>query len=183
MDHDAIVGASEPMRPSLEAEAKRVADAAAKALKRSRDALRGRSVSVPTWTGCSGAAGAPQRFGQKASVKVLATAAMHSSNLLQRIQEERLAREAAASANNGNIGDERAVRVESDEEKLLSHIHAYLLERPGRSASSADLVKDFERKIDSSTSALFRQFLKSIATLQFDAIMREKVWCLKPEFQ
>ena len=104
---------------------------------------------------------------------------MHSSNLLQRIQEERRAREEEEAA----AGADDATRVENDEGRLLSEIHSYLLERPGRSAPSADLVRDFERKIDSSTSALFRQFLKSIATLQPDAALGEKVWCLRPEFQ
>ncbi|KAH9287767.1 hypothetical protein KI387_031884, partial [Taxus chinensis] len=59
MDHDAIIDIIDEEKLKLDDEASQVAQRAAEALRRSR-MLRGQeSVSVPTWTGKSGAAGAP----------------------------------------------------------------------------------------------------------------------------
>ncbi|KAJ1923164.1 DNA repair protein rhp26 [Tieghemiomyces parasiticus] len=64
--HDAILEGSHQEDILVEQEASRIADEAAAALKRSRQARGNTDVSVPTWTGFSGAAGAPvppPRFG------------------------------------------------------------------------------------------------------------------------
>ncbi|KAK3163634.1 hypothetical protein QOZ80_1AG0006200 [Eleusine coracana subsp. coracana] len=65
INHDAIMNANDDQKVRLEAEASQVAQRAAEALRQSR-MLRSRdSFSVPTWTGRSGAAGAPSSIRRK----------------------------------------------------------------------------------------------------------------------
>jgi hypothetical protein len=63
MDHAAIEGANDPdaahVRRLADAEAARIAQRAAEALRQSRRACQTQGVAVPTWTGRRGAAGAP----------------------------------------------------------------------------------------------------------------------------
>ncbi|GIL85733.1 hypothetical protein Vretifemale_14117, partial [Volvox reticuliferus] len=65
VDHSKIEGANDPELIAVHAEAQRVAQRAAEALRRSRLACAAASIATPTWTGRHGRAGAP----------VLATAA------------------------------------------------------------------------------------------------------------
>ncbi|CAO2185215.1 unnamed protein product [Urochloa humidicola] len=65
INHDAIMNANDDQKVRLEAEASQVAQRAAEALRQSW-MLRSRdSFAVPTWTGRSGAAGAPSAFRRK----------------------------------------------------------------------------------------------------------------------
>ena len=59
MQHDKIMGISNPDYALVEGEAERVAREAAKALKRSRARCLRAVEGVPTWTGASGQSGAP----------------------------------------------------------------------------------------------------------------------------
>ena len=85
-----------------------------------------------------------------------------------------------SSGSDGSGGG--GVVVHDDHSKLLTEIHQYLLGQPRYRASSQALVKSFQTKIDSSKSNLFRQFLKSIATLQSDGASGIKMWTLREEF-
>lgn len=75
MDHDRIVGANDPENVIVDYEANRVARRAAEALKQSRAARATADVAVPTWTGRSGAAGAPdgvrRRFGATVNSRIV----------------------------------------------------------------------------------------------------------------
>lgn len=65
MNHDVIMNAHDGEKMRLEEQASQVAQRAAEALRQSR-MLRSRdSISVPTWTGKSGTAGAPLSMRQK----------------------------------------------------------------------------------------------------------------------
>lgn len=69
MDHSKIETANDTEVLAVDLEASRVAQEAAERLRESRRACQSSSIAVPTWTGRSGAAGAPQerprrRFGQ-----------------------------------------------------------------------------------------------------------------------
>ncbi|KAB5557582.1 hypothetical protein DKX38_008491 [Salix brachista] len=65
VNHDVIMNAHDEEKIRLEEQASQVAQRAAEALRQSR-MLRSRdSISVPTWTGRSGTAGAPSSFRQK----------------------------------------------------------------------------------------------------------------------
>lgn len=65
MNHDAIMNAHDEEKMRLEEQASQVAQRAAEALRQSR-MLRSRDdISVPTWTGKSGSAGAPSSVRRK----------------------------------------------------------------------------------------------------------------------
>ncbi|KAI8523062.1 hypothetical protein RHMOL_Rhmol13G0045500 [Rhododendron molle] len=65
MNHDAIMNAHDEEKIRLEEQASQVAQRAAEALRQSRMLRRRESVSVPTWTGKAGAAGAPSSLPRK----------------------------------------------------------------------------------------------------------------------
>ncbi|CAO2826600.1 unnamed protein product [Amaranthus hypochondriacus] len=65
VNHDAIMDAHDEDKIRLEEEASRVAQRAAEALRQSRMLRSRESISVPTWTGKSGAAGAPSSVSRK----------------------------------------------------------------------------------------------------------------------
>ena len=61
MDHQAIETANDPEILAIDREASRVAQRAAEVLRQSRAACLNAPVGLPTWTGKSGGAGAPER--------------------------------------------------------------------------------------------------------------------------
>lgn len=65
MNHDAIMNAHDDEKMKLEEQASQVAQRAAEALRQSRVLRSRESVAVPTWTGKSGAAGAPSSIRRK----------------------------------------------------------------------------------------------------------------------
>lgn len=75
MNHDAIMNANDNDKMRLDEQASRVARRAAEALLESRRLRSRDSVSVPTWTGRSGAAGAPssvrRKFGSAVNTQML----------------------------------------------------------------------------------------------------------------
>ncbi|CAI0386150.1 unnamed protein product [Linum tenue] len=76
LDHDAIVNAPDEEKMRLEEQASQVAQRAAEALRQSRMLRSRESISVPTWTGKSGCAGAPpsttrQKFGCTVSSQLI----------------------------------------------------------------------------------------------------------------
>lgn len=84
MNHDAIVNAHDEEKVRLEEQASQVAQRAAEALRQSRMLRSHDSVSVPTWTGKSGAAGAPssvrQKFGSTVNSQLIKTVEESSSS-------------------------------------------------------------------------------------------------------
>ncbi|XP_057480601.1 protein CHROMATIN REMODELING 8 [Actinidia eriantha] len=65
MNHDVIMNAHDEEKIRLEEQASQVAQKAAEALRQSRMLRIRESISVPTWTGKSGAAGAPLSINRK----------------------------------------------------------------------------------------------------------------------
>lgn len=65
MNHDAIMNAHDEEKVRLEEQASQVAQRAAEALRQSRMIRSRESIAVPTWTGKSGAAGAPSTARKK----------------------------------------------------------------------------------------------------------------------
>ncbi|KAK8611770.1 hypothetical protein V6N13_131812 [Hibiscus sabdariffa] len=65
VNHDAIMNAHDEEKMRLEEQASQVAQRAAEALRKSRMLRSHDSISVPTWTGKSGAAGAPSAVRKK----------------------------------------------------------------------------------------------------------------------
>lgn len=75
VNHDAILNAHDEDKTKLEEEASQVAQRAAEALRHSRILRNQESITVPTWTGKSGAAGAPssvrRKFGSTVNSRLL----------------------------------------------------------------------------------------------------------------
>ncbi|EXB88373.1 DNA repair and recombination protein RAD26 [Morus notabilis] len=75
VNHDLIMNAHDEERMRLEEEASRVAQRAAEALRQSRMLRSRENISVPTWTGKSGTAGAPssvrRKFGSTVNSKLI----------------------------------------------------------------------------------------------------------------
>ena len=198
MDHDAIMGASAPAQRTMHEEARRVADAAVTALRKSREALRSArlGIATPTWTGQNGVAGRP-RFGQQRAPLDASAIAQHSSSLLAKIRSR-----AAVTDEHRNLSTEAAPVVAVDgtgassssidapEAALLDKLHSFLSSRPGHSAPSSILIRHFSKEVDSGRAAIFKQFLKSIAHLApascpanaGAAADDTKEWTLRPEF-
>ncbi|XP_021888520.1 protein CHROMATIN REMODELING 8 isoform X2 [Carica papaya] len=84
VNHDAIMNAHDEEKMRLEEQASQVAHRAAEALRQSRMLRSHDSISVPTWTGKSGSAGAPssarQKFGATMNSQLIKTSNESSSN-------------------------------------------------------------------------------------------------------
>jgi len=200
MNHDAIVNASggrdHLVGGSAAAEADRVARRAHAAVTQSGRARLASNVAVPTWTGRSGAAGAPQgaqaaravgRFGRRAegapsgfepgttpstqNAPGGAGVAGASANRVggsQTLLRRIRDRDAAAAA--ARV-DAAAADVESTEtqvsaELLLRDVVAFLRARPEGRAPSGLVVDAFQDRVGPTQHALFRRLLKVAATLE-----------------
>ncbi|XVF72024.1 hypothetical protein PTKIN_Ptkin12aG0088200 [Pterospermum kingtungense] len=84
VNHDAIMNAHDEEKIRLEEQAAQVAQRAAEALRQSRMLRSHDSISVPTWTGKSGAAGAPsavrKKFGSTLNSQLVKPAGESSSS-------------------------------------------------------------------------------------------------------
>lgn len=102
MDHDAILGVHESEKAIIDHEANRVAERAALALQQSRRLRNAENVSVPTWTGRSGTAGAPagvrQRFGSTSNSRLIASTSTTSQSQTRPGETRALGSSAGASA-------------------------------------------------------------------------------------
>ena len=216
MNHDAIVNASggrdHLAGGSAAAEADRVARRAHAAVTQSGRARLASNVAVPTWTGRSGAAGAPQgaptaravgRFGRRGGAAVAAAAVRApgiagvagasrlgggSQTLLQRIRT----RDAAAAGGGSDVeapGDAAsAAEAQCSAEALLRDLVAFLRARPSARAPSGLVVDAFQDRVGPTRRALFRRLLKVAATLEKnppDTAGRGggATWVLKDEFR
>ncbi|KAM7257912.1 hypothetical protein ACFE04_013653 [Oxalis oulophora] len=84
MNHDAIMNAQDEEKFRLEEQASQVAQRASEALRQSRMLRSRESVSVPTWTGRSGTAGAPssvrRKFGSTVNSQLVKSSGESSSS-------------------------------------------------------------------------------------------------------
>ena len=185
MDHDAIMNANEGETRRFEQQAAQVAQRAAEALRRSRMLRSRESVSVPTWTGRSGTAGAPssvrRKFGGAANPRLrgntaaaaftagLSGVAMSSADVLARIRgtEAEAAREGLQS---------RGVPAEM----LIRRICSFLQLRGG-TATSDEIVENFKDSIPPGELPLFKSLLKEIAVLE--RAHGGSSWALKPDYR
>ncbi|EFJ09860.1 hypothetical protein SELMODRAFT_450679 [Selaginella moellendorffii] len=174
MDHDAILAVNDPERVKVDFEASRVAERAAEALQQSRLIRMRDDVAVPTWTGNSGAAGAPgggrRRFGAAVNSRLMSpapppgTPGASSSRALSSVELLAQMRQRQAGA------------VESKREALRSELERFLRSHGG-SALSTTVVQHFKLKLSQAELPLFRQLLNEIATLNKDG--GESRWILK----
>ena len=167
LDHDKIETAHNPSNNIAQKEAKKVAEKAAKALRKSRESLRSTPVTVPTWTGRSGLAGAPALRRQ---LDISLNTTKSSASILAKIRS----RNAEASSLDVLHPDVSAGKTLAD--RLITFLRAR-----GGSATSATLASNFQTDTSGAISPeLFKCVLREVATL-----MRSqggRMWKLKPDF-
>ena len=176
LKHDAIVGSSRPEAVIVEKEATRIAQEAASALRLSRKRVRQSSeVHVPTWTGRSGAAGAPRprfgkvsrpAFGSSSAQGQTATPDTASSKILNQLRQ----------------GTEAVIKTDTAPSDLISKIREFLLAQPLFQSQSSDLVSQFRNKIGQDGIPVFRKLLKELAHFQKGNEKSQGIWTLKDEF-
>ncbi|CAM8980702.1 unnamed protein product [Rhodiola kirilowii] len=210
MNHDAIMNANGEEKMRLEEEASQVARRAAEALRQSRMLRSQESVSVPTWTGKSGAAGAPSSFRQKFGSTVVtrvtysktseesseqygvaagtsAGKALSSAELLAKIRSTQ-----EQAINDGIRGPLTSINFTSTSrsslnsssmqpEIVIRQICTFIQQKGGGRASSSDIVDHFKDRIPGKDLPLFKSLLKEIATLVKDS--SGSSWILKPGYQ
>lgn len=199
VNHDLIMNAHEEEKVRLEEEASRVAQRAAEALRHSRMLRSREDISVPTWTGKSGTAGAPssssssstRKFGSTVNSKLFAAKpparsgtsnlngisagasagkALSSADLLARIRGNQ---ERAAGAGTTTVS-------RSQPEVLVRQISTFMQQRGG-STDSSTIVQHFRERIPSEDLPLFKNLLKEIAVLEKN--LGGSVWVLKQEYR
>ncbi|XVE72915.1 hypothetical protein DITRI_Ditri11bG0076300 [Diplodiscus trichospermus] len=205
MNHDAIMNAHDEEKMRLEEQASQVAQRAAEALRQSRMLRSHDSFSVPTWTGKSGAAGAPsavrKKFGSTLNSQLIkptgestsngvaagaaAGKALSSAELLARIRGNQEQAVSAGLEHQYGMASSSSSRSSSkvssvQPEVLIRQICTFIQQRGG-STDSASIVDHFKDRIPSDNLPLFKNLLKQIAKLEKDP--NGSLWVLKPEFR
>uniref|UniRef100_A0A8C3YVZ4 DNA excision repair protein ERCC-6 n=1 Tax=Catagonus wagneri TaxID=51154 RepID=A0A8C3YVZ4_9CETA len=162
MKHDAIMDGTSPDYVLVEAEANRVAQDALKALRLSRQRCLGAASGVPTWTGHRGLAGAPA--GRKARNHLI---------LPERLESE-----------SGHLPETSAPLPSSTEhDGLLVEMRnfiAFQAQVDGQ-ASTQEILQEFESKLSTSQSCVFRELLRNLCTFHRTS-SGEGIWKLRPEY-
>ncbi|CAH8359962.1 unnamed protein product [Eruca vesicaria subsp. sativa] len=202
VNHDAIINANdEEEKMRLEHQATQVAQRAAEALRQSRMLRSRESISVPTWTGRSGCAGAPssvrRRFGSTVNSRLTQTTsssvkngisaglssgkAPSSAELLSKIRGSKeqaigVGLEQTPSSSSGSSS-----RVGSLQPEVLIRQICSFVQRRGGSTDTSSIVNHFSDRVPAKDVPLFKSLLKEIATLRKDP--NGSVWVLKPEYK
>lgn len=197
LDHETIMGASRPEAVLIEKEAAKAAVAAVQALKKSRSERRSFGVSVPTWTGKSGAAGGTSNlanhrnssassissqkssdFGAGLSTGIRGAAITSSASLMSQLRARKRGATHEAKNQEPNF-------PEDSSNKLIFKMVDFLSKKPDYKATSQEIIENFEFKIGNEDIVVFRKMLREIASFQrtnSESSMRG-FWILKEEFR
>ncbi|CAE5989033.1 unnamed protein product [Arabidopsis arenosa] len=203
VNHDAIMNANdEEEKMRLEHQASQVARRAAEALRESRMLRSRESISVPTWTGRSGCAGAPssvrRRFGSTVNSRLTQSGdkpsvikngisaglssgkAPSSAELLNRI---RGSREQAIGVGLEQLPSSSgsSSRVGSLQPEVLIRKICSFVQQKGGSADTTSIVNHFRDIVSFNDKPLFKNLLREIATLKKD--QNRSFWVLKSEYK
>lgn len=186
----------------LEHQASQVARRAAEALRESRMLRSRESISVPTWTGRSGCAGAPssvrRRFGSTVNSRLTQSGdkpsvikngisaglssgkAPSSAELLNRI---RGSREQAIGVGLEQLPSSSgsSSRVGSLQPEVLIRKICSFVQQKGGSADTTSIVNHFRDIVSFNDKPLFKNLLREIATLKKD--QNRSFWVLKTEYK
>ncbi|KXS20289.1 hypothetical protein M427DRAFT_52512 [Gonapodya prolifera JEL478] len=207
LKHDVIMDSANPEFVIVEKEAAKIADAAIAALKESKRQRRREDVSVPTWTGMSGQAGAQRvshgpakRFGTKLNSRFGASSSkaplvgslgqnnaqsqsMSSASILASLQDK------TSGPTTTVLGGRQLVSGAGEQSggnfaTLAEEITDHLVRHDGRS-TTGDIVNAFRSKIPESSGGegvlAFKKILKELATMEKDA-SGKGCWILKQDF-
>jgi DNA excision repair protein ERCC-6 len=158
MDHDAILGVHESEKAMIDHEASRVAERAALALQQSRRLRSAENVAVPTWTGRSGAAGAPagvrQRFGSTSNTRLVASSSASSQN------QTRNGETGQQPATGSSLAGASAGRAFTSAD-LLARVRERKLDAPGKTSNFCSIACSAVSKCLFSCIQLEKKFLFS----------------------
>lgn len=148
MNHDAIMNAHDEEKIRLEEQASQVAQRAAEALRQSRMLRSRESVSVPTWTGKAGAAGAPSSLHRKFG-STLNSQLTNNSKPMEESSSNGIA--AGASAGKALSSAELLARIRNTQERAVGDVieHQFSV-----GSSSSGRERDTNSKISRSTKNL-----------------------------
>ncbi|KAL9529993.1 DNA repair protein [Sphaerulina musiva] len=204
-DHEAIVSGrrAPPADPEMiRKEAKKIADEAARELKRAAEIARSLPAGIPTWTGQVGTAGRPdspppRRGGgsMRGGMSSRGRGGPSSSSVLANLQHRQANASnttmATTSSRDGNIGTATrgGRRAANDDRNLPQGLDFMTLIRDyisshGGAVYSQMLVDHFNRYCNNSPkrTAEFSEMLKKIAVMEKGGRMRAK-WVLREEYK
>ncbi|KAK6120027.1 hypothetical protein DH2020_046228 [Rehmannia glutinosa] len=119
VNHDAIMNANDEEKVKLEEHASKVAQRAAEALRQSRMLRSRESITVPTWTGRSGAAGAPssvkRKFGSTINSQLVTT-----SRPSEEVQNRQNGFAAGASSGKALSSAELLAKLKGNQDRAVS---------------------------------------------------------------
>lgn len=210
MNHDVIMSANDEEKMRLEEQASQVAQRAAEALRLSRMQRSQTIISVPTWTGKSGAAGAPSsfrpKFGSTLNTQLVIKSktneesssngisagassgkALSSAQILAKIRGNQA--NEVGDAIDHQFGSSSGVTQRNSKNHNLSGLQPEILirqictfmQQQGGKTSSVSIVDHFRDRIPSKVLPLFKNLLKEIAILEKGA--DGSWWVLKTEYQ
>ncbi|KAI5360882.1 putative helicase, P-loop containing nucleoside triphosphate hydrolase, SNF2-like domain superfamily [Septoria linicola] len=200
-DHEAIINGRRTVRADPEMirkEAKKVADEAARELKRAAEVARSLPAGVPTWTGQVGTAGRPpspppRRGGMRGGRGGgMSRGGPSSSSVLANLQNRQAnasntttaTPSASTSTSRSGTPAARGGRADRGPQgtDFMKLIRDYIVSHGG-AVYSQMLVDHFNRYCNSpQRTAEFSEMLKKIATMQKGGRMRAK-WVLKDEYR
>lgn len=189
LQHDDIVGHSQPEMSLVEKEASRVAKEAAEALRTSRIAARKTAVGTPTWTGKFGVAG---RFGVKKKpglgIKTKpgverqkspdSSGNLSSSSILSELRHRRN----GAASDRFSFGHKEVPKSNVVKSELLETIIDVLSKQPDGFAKSNTILGSLPKSVDLKNErelVMVRSLLREAADWQKE----QKGWRLKAVFK
>ncbi len=170
--HDDVVKTHSKPKPDLfDREAKKAANDALEALKRSRRQVKKAGLGVPTFTGKFGLAGrsASPALGNRSRSGTPLNSKQSSTSILSNIRKNQ-----EATSLNGNSSEL------SKNSKIIDEMRSYLVKQEGCFAKSGDILDGVSVQInDKKDLTMVRSMLKGIATWDTD----RSGWVLKDEFK
>jgi DNA excision repair protein ERCC-6 len=176
LHHDRIVESEKPEFMIVEQEAQRIADEALANLRASRIAIQDPNQFAPTWTGRSGSAGNPRSIlGQYSSApkSIGSGSALSSASLLHRLRHGR-------SSSAASSPTPKSLSSSDSQSELAIRIVRHMKENDNK-ATSSEIVKAFQLKLQANDMLIFRKILHSIA--EFNRVNKQGTWVLKSEFR
>ncbi|AQZ18680.1 RAD26 (YJR035W) [Zygosaccharomyces parabailii] len=166
--HDSMIEShSKGSSDIISREASKLAEAAVKALRKSRRERKKFDIETPTWTGRFGQAG---KIGKKSSATNRRS--IGSSAILENIRKSQKQAEIMPT-------QESTAEEVNESQGALQQIEHFLLQKPGFFASSNEIVNSINVNLSTKEDIIkIRALLKSIATFN----KRRKGWILNQEF-
>ncbi|MCO5596041.1 hypothetical protein L7F22_050097 [Adiantum nelumboides] len=208
LNHEAIESMNDLEKMRVDNESARVAQQAATAVMQSRLQRRSDSIAVPTWTGRSGAAGAPvtvrRRFGSTINGRFLSSstegsqivssggsrleplvAGVAGSSTGRALSSSdvlaRLRGRVVSGGERASNGSMPSSSQNGGERLTLAERLRLFIEQQGGSVSSTRIVTEFKDSVPANNATYFRQVLKEVAVLKKEGT--EGSWVLKSENQ